>query len=117
MVLFFALMIVAVIGNLWLVVKIWGVSVPYAIVSFLFFPAAIFFMFAHWGHEEHDIKVPFILTLVCSILFVMQAKNVEAEYGLEEGEPVSLHAHPLLAATTQSLPTDSVRVPGQTTDD
>jgi hypothetical protein len=92
MVLSIALMIVAVIANLWLVVKIWRVSVPYAIVSFIFFPAAMFFMFAHWSDEEHDIKVPFILALVCSLLFVMQAKKVDAEYGLEEEEEVSMHA-------------------------
>lgn len=84
------IMVVAVICNVWLVVKIWPVSVLYAIASFVFFPAAIFFMVAHWGDEEHDVRVPFILTLVCSILFVVQIKQMDAEFALQQDGEVSL---------------------------
>ena len=92
-----ALMVLAVVGNIWVVVKIWRVSVPYAIVSFIFFPAAIFFMFAHWGNEEHDIKVPFVLTLVFSILFVLQAKKTQVQ--VEEDTEAAMRSPTVVVVT------------------
>jgi hypothetical protein len=86
MVLFLICVIVSVIGNLWVVAKIWPVSKLYAIASFVFFPASIFFMFAHWGDEEHDIKLPFILTLATGIAAVYLLDKLEAEYGDEYEE-------------------------------
>src|SRR5215475_6570881 len=78
--------IVSLIGNLWVVRKIWAVSKVYAFASFVFFPASIFFMFSHWGDEEHDIKVPFVLTLVTAITAVYMLDKLAAEYGDEEEE-------------------------------
>ena len=78
--------IVSVIGNLWVVGKIWPVSKLYSIASFFFFPASIFFMFAHWGDEEHDIKVPFILTLVSGIASVYMLEKFATEYQDDEEE-------------------------------
>ena len=78
--------IVSVIGNLWVVAKIWPVSKLYSILSFFFFPVSIFFMFAHWGDEEHDIKVPFVLTLVTGIASVYMLEKFAAEYEDDEEE-------------------------------
>jgi len=90
MLLFWICVIVSLICNLWLVAKIRRVSWLYAIVSFVFFPAAIFFMFSHWGDEEHDIKVPFVITVIASLIGMYQMDKLEAEYGYEdEDEEVS----------------------------
>jgi hypothetical protein len=78
--------VVSMIGNLWVVAKIWPVSKLYAIASFFFFPASIFFMFSHWGDEEHDIKVPFILTLVTGIASVYMLDKLAAENEDDEEE-------------------------------
>ncbi len=86
MLLFLICAVVSVVGNLWVVAKIWPVSKLYAIASFVFFPASIFFMFAHWGDEEHDIKVPFILTLVTGIASVYLLDKLEVESEDEEEE-------------------------------
>jgi len=83
--------IVSVIGNLWVVGKIWPVSKLYAIASFFFFPASIFFMFAHWGDDQHDIKVPFILTLVTAIGSVYMLDKFAAEYEDDEEEESRLY--------------------------
>ena len=52
----------------------------------MFFPASIFFMFSHWGDDEHDIKVPFILTLVTGIASVYMLDKLAAESDDEEEE-------------------------------
>ena len=78
--------IVSMIGNLWVVSKIWPVSKLYGFVTFVFFPASIFFMFAHWGDEDHDIKVPFVLTLVAAIASMYMLDKYAAEYADDEEE-------------------------------
>jgi len=83
--LFWICVVVSLIGNLWIVAKIWPVSKVYSFIAFMFFPAAIFFMFSHWGDEEHDIKVPFIITLIASIIVIYQMDKLGAEYG-EDGD-------------------------------
>ena len=98
MLLFLLLIVVSVIGNLWVVSKIWPVSKLYAIATFFFFPAAIFFMFAQWGDEEHDIKVPFVLTLLAAIGTVYLADKLEAEYGEHEEVESRLYESPRHAA-------------------
>jgi hypothetical protein len=74
---------VGVIGNLWLVFRVSRVSKSYAFVTFLFFPAAIFLMFKYWGDPDHDIKFPFIVTLVATIVFGYQSHKLEQEYEAE----------------------------------
>ena len=80
MVLFIICAAVSLICNLWVVAKIWPVSKFYAFIAFIFFPAAIFFMIAHWGDEEHDIKVPFVLGLAAAIAAVYQMDRLGIEY-------------------------------------
>jgi K+-sensing histidine kinase KdpD len=84
MLLFLICVVVSIIGNLWVVAKIWPVSKVYSFIAFIFFPAAIFFMFTHWGDEEHDIKVPFMLTLIAGIASVYLLDKLKAEYGDED---------------------------------
>jgi hypothetical protein len=84
--LFWICVVVSLIGNLWVVAKIWPVSKVYSFIAFMFFPAAIFFMLSHWGDEEHDIKVPFIITLIASIIVIYQVDKLEAEDGDDEEE-------------------------------
>jgi hypothetical protein len=89
MMLFLICAVVSIIGNLWVVAKIWPVSKVYSFIAFMFFPASIFFMFSHWGDEEHDIKVPFMLTLIAGIASVYLLDKLEAENADEEEEEES----------------------------
>lgn len=81
-------LVVALVGNLWVAVKVWRVSRLYGFITFLFFPAAIFFMFNYWGDEDHDIKAAFMVTLVTSLVFVYQANKLEQKYDQAEAEQV-----------------------------
>jgi hypothetical protein len=49
--------------GLWMVAKIWKSSPLMAVISFLFFPAALIPLFQYWGDDEADIKIPCLLTL------------------------------------------------------
>jgi hypothetical protein len=86
MVLFGICAIVSLIGNLWVVAKIWPVSKVYSFIAFIFFPAPIFFMISDWRDEDHDIKVPFIMTLIASIIAIYQMDKLEAQYADDEDE-------------------------------
>jgi hypothetical protein len=83
MALFFISVVVGLIANIWVAVRMWPVSKVYALGSLAFFPVAIFFMFAHWSDPDHDIKFPFIITLVATIVFGYQANKLEKEYVAE----------------------------------
>jgi len=83
--------VVSLIANIWLVLKIRRVSWFYAVASFLFFPAAVFFMFAHWGDEEHDVRLPFFLTLIAMLIAMYQVGELVQEAQLlGETDEVSL---------------------------
>ena len=79
MLLFWISLAVAVIANIWMVARISHVSKVYAVVSFLFFPASIVFLFKHWGDPDQDIKFPFVLTLAATLVFYYQVNKLGHE--------------------------------------
>ena len=89
MALFWTSVVVGLIANIWLVTRIWPVSKLYALASLVFFPVAIFFMFTHWGDPDHDIKFPFIITLVATIVFGYQMNKLDREYETEAAQEQS----------------------------
>jgi hypothetical protein len=71
--------LVGIVANFRLATRVWRVNAFYGFITFLFFPAAIIFLFQHWGDEEHDIKLVFIVTLVATILFGYQIDKLAVE--------------------------------------
>lgn len=61
---FFIVLLLNLFCGIWLLVRIWKSSPLLAIVTFLFFPAAIISLVQNWGDEETDIRMPFFLCLV-----------------------------------------------------
>lgn len=62
LVLLFAL---AMIGSyIWLLVRIWKISIIGAILTFLFWPVSIYFLVTFWNDEESNIKAPFFGNLI-----------------------------------------------------
>lgn len=50
----------------WMIIKVARVSTGMAILTFLFWPAAIFHLISHWADDESDIKIPYLIAVIAS---------------------------------------------------
>ena len=78
------LMFLTLIFNIWLLVRIWKSSPLIAVISFLFFPAAIISLVQNWGDEEYDVRMPFFLACGSYAVLMMVALKVAGQ--IEEME-------------------------------
>ena len=75
--------LILLIVTLWMCVKIWRRSPLLAIGAFLFWPLSIVALILYWRDEEVDIRVPFLLSLVLSLLIGFMAMRM-ADTGLDD---------------------------------
>lgn len=71
----FVLLIILSIASggtgLWLVVRIWKISVPGAILTFFTGLPAFYFLLKYWDDDEYNIRAPFFISLAVSILALL----------------------------------------------
>lgn len=75
--------LILLLVTIWMCVKIWRRSPLLAIGAFLFWPLSILALVLYWRDEEADIRVPFFLSLVLTLLIGFMAARL-ANKGLEE---------------------------------
>jgi len=80
---FFIALLLNLICLIWLLVRIWKSSPVLAIVTFLFFPAAIVSLIQNWGDEETDIRWPFFLSLILYAWLVYAAMKMIGDEELD----------------------------------
>ena len=62
---------------IWMVIKVWRKNALLAIGALFFWPVLIYALFAYWGDEESDIKVPFFLFVGLIVVVFWIASKVE----------------------------------------
>lgn len=70
---------------IWLVVKGFKEGAGWGIITILFWPAAIVLLFRNWG-AENDVKIPYILLAIVTVITVMKAQTAMAELAAAEQE-------------------------------
>lgn len=90
---------------IWMVVKIARDSVPLAVLTFFFWPAAIIPLVRNWGQPGSDIRIPFFMSLLAAGLAVHmanravgQAVDEAAIYMSDEDIALVAEQDPALAA-------------------
>ncbi|MEJ5208703.1 hypothetical protein [Denitratimonas sp. CY0512] len=76
-------LLVLFVITVWMCVKIWRRSPLLAIGAFFLWPLSLIALFLYWGDEDSDIRVPFALSLVVSILIGVMAMRA-VDKGIDE---------------------------------
>ncbi|MFA5685294.1 MAG: hypothetical protein WCZ65_06780 [Lysobacteraceae bacterium] len=76
-------LLVLFVLSIWAVVKVWRSSPLLAILCFFFWPASLIALIKYWGDEDSDIRVPFFLSLVVSLLLGYMATRA-VNQGIDE---------------------------------
>jgi len=80
---FLFFIVVLLILNLWMVVRIWRDSALMGILCLLVPGVILFALIRNWGDPESDIKIPFLLSIVVSVMFYFSLMNLaEREFGV-----------------------------------
>lgn len=77
------LLLVVFVITVWMCVKIWRRSPLLAIGAFFLWPLTVIALVLYWGDEDSDIRVPFFLSLVLSILIGVLAMRA-FDTGIDE---------------------------------
>jgi len=68
-------MIVSIVLWLWLTMRIWKSSTVGAVFTFFLGLPAIYFLLKYWDDEEGDIRVPFFVNLITTIVYLFMLLN------------------------------------------
>ncbi len=72
--LFGVYMLVAFAMSVWMAVKVWSDSPLFAIIIFLFPPAAIVALFVYWD-TDNDVRIPMFILLIGALIFAVTTKR------------------------------------------
>lgn len=74
---------------LWMTVKTARASGGLAILVFLFWPAALIAVIKHWGDPASDIRLPFVLAVICAALAIHTGSNAMEQFVLDQAPYMS----------------------------
>lgn len=77
------LSLVLLVISIWMCVRIWRRSPLLAIGAFLLWPLSIVALILYWGDKDSDVRVPFFLSLVVTLLLAFMAMRT-VDKGFEE---------------------------------